>query len=94
LLIEYLLPVADAAVSWRKVIAIAIDIDIPACDLRGRGGAPDAVGALRLRACRARQRKESSRVCIGHLAVRGDAPRPDLVVVVKIILAANREKFC
>src|SRR5258708_39755991 len=36
---------------------------------------------------------ESSRVRIGHLAVSCDAPGPDRVVVVKIIVAANREKF-
>src|SRR5258707_14338323 len=36
---------------------------------------------------------ESSRVRIGHLTTCGDAPRPDRVVVVKIIIAANREKL-
>src|SRR3979411_995779 len=36
---------------------------------------------------------QSSRVGIGHLAVSGDAPGPDRVVVLIIIVDANREKF-
>src|SRR5216683_4929693 len=35
----------------------------------------------------------SSRVGIGHLAVSCDAPGPDRIVVVIMIVAANREKF-
>jgi hypothetical protein len=35
LLIENLLPVTDAAAAGWKVVAVAIDIDVPACDLRG-----------------------------------------------------------
>jgi hypothetical protein len=50
LLIEYLMPMTDAAASRRQVVAVAIDIDIPARDLRRCRNAPDAVGALRLRA--------------------------------------------
>src|SRR5258707_14256555 len=34
-----------------------------------------------------------SRIGIGHLSAGRDAPGPDRVVVVKIILAANREKL-
>src|ERR1700731_1944817 len=37
---------------------------------------------------------QSSRVRIGHLAVSGNAPGPDRVVMVKIVFAANREKLC
>src|SRR5258708_16788130 len=36
---------------------------------------------------------QSSRVGIGHLAVSCDAPGPDRVVMVNIIIAANREKL-
>src|SRR3981189_2022725 len=36
---------------------------------------------------------QSSRVGIGSLAISSDAPRPDRVVVVIMIVAANREKF-
>src|SRR5258707_6662911 len=35
----------------------------------------------------------SSRIGIGHLAASRDAPGPDRVIVVEIILAANREKL-
>src|SRR5216683_505533 len=35
----------------------------------------------------------SSRVGIGYLAVSCDAPGPDRVVVIIMIVAANREKF-
>src|SRR5271169_3945870 len=35
----------------------------------------------------------SSRIGIGHLAISCDAPGPDCVVVVIIVIPANREKF-
>src|SRR3981081_728893 len=36
---------------------------------------------------------QSSRAGIGHLAISSDAPRPDRIVVVIMIVTANREKF-
>src|ERR1700716_675190 len=35
----------------------------------------------------------SSRIRIGNLAVTGDAPGPDRVVVIEIIVAAHRQKL-
>jgi len=51
LLIEYLTAVANAAASPRQLVALAIDINIPARDLRWGRNTPDAVRALRLRGC-------------------------------------------
>src|ERR1700730_1030356 len=36
---------------------------------------------------------QSSRIGIGHLAISCDAPGPDRVVMVMVIVAANREKL-
>src|SRR5260370_13358202 len=36
---------------------------------------------------------QSSRIGIGHLAVSSDAPGPDRVVMVSVIVAANREQL-
>src|SRR4029077_11203782 len=41
--IKDLAAVTDAAAARRKVVTVAIDIDIPARDLPSRRGAPDAV---------------------------------------------------
>src|SRR5262249_6872823 len=49
LLIKDLVAVTDAAASRRKVIAVTIDVDIPAGDFRRSRHAPDAVRTLRLR---------------------------------------------
>src|SRR6202790_5054055 len=54
LLIEALAAMTHAAASGRQVVAVAIDVDIPARDLRWRGRPADAVRALRLGAGRAR----------------------------------------
>jgi hypothetical protein len=36
LLIDYFMPVTDRAATRRKIVAVAVDIDVPACDLRRR----------------------------------------------------------
>src|SRR4029077_4599817 len=73
-LIEYLMAVADAAVSRGKVVTVVVDVDIQPRDLRRRRRAADAVLALCMRLCRTDKReygeRRDARLTQGHWSPR------------------------